>query len=191
LVARFGHSETVIIPNTVRYTVAGYNAGIRDHSNWTCRVEWETRLQNVERQTGMTFVAVRHLLGQAGAMELMAGRSRSTLGRRLWGWIRGFRSQRKLLTERQVFTEIDYTARPKEFDYPPSVSLPVMQRGQLNIVVFQQDLMFDDLLIRTRELRSAVYPPQRVEPGDVVVLSTGEKWERWIPLAVERKPARS
>jgi hypothetical protein len=95
------------------------------------------------------------------------------------------------LTQRQVFTEIDYTARPKEFDYPPSVSLPVMQRGQLNIVAFQQDLMFDDLLIRTRELRSAVYPPQRVEPGDVVVLSTGEKWERWIPLAVERKPARS
>jgi hypothetical protein len=90
-----------------------------------------------------------------------------------------------------VFTEIDYTARPMEFDYPPSVSLPVMQRGQLNMVVFQQDLLFDDLLIRATESRGVVYTPQRVKPGDVAVLSTGEEWGRCLPVAVERKPARS
>jgi SAM-dependent methyltransferase len=195
LIDRFGHRETVIIPNKVRFTVAGYNAGIRDRSNWTRRVEWETRIQNVERQTGITFAAVRHLLDQAGATELWAGRSRSTLGRWLRGWIRGwirrFQSPRTLLTQHQVFTESDYTARTKEFDYPQSVSLPVMQRGQLNMVVFQRDIMFDDLLIRATEVPSVVCTPQRVGPDDVVVLSTGEEWKRCIPLAVERKPARS
>ena len=69
-------------------------------------------------------------------MELAAGCSRLTLGRWLWGWVRRFWSQRKLLTQCQVFTEIDYMTRPQEFDYPPSVSLPVMQRGQLNIAIF-------------------------------------------------------
>jgi SAM-dependent methyltransferase len=190
LAARFGHSETVIIPNKVRYTVAGYHAGVRDRSHWTHRVEWETRIENVEHRSGLTFAAVRHLLDQVGATELTAGRSRLTLGRRLWGWIRRSRSQRKLLTQRQMFTEIDYTARMKAF-YPPSVSLPVMQRGQLNMVAFQQDLMFDDLLIRAAESRGVVCTPQRVEPGDAVVLSTGEEWERCIPLAVERKLAYS
>jgi SAM-dependent methyltransferase len=190
LVARFGHSATVMIPNKVRYTVAGYSAGVRDRRHWTRRIEWETRIQRVEHQTGMTFGAVRHLLDQTGATELAAGRSHLTLARWLWGWIRRFQSQRTLLTQRQVFTEIDYAARPKEFDYPPSVSLPVMQRGRLNIVVFQQELIFDDLLIRATESRSMVCTPRRVEPGDVAVLSTGEEWERCLPLAVEREQAR-
>jgi SAM-dependent methyltransferase len=192
LVGRFGHANTVVIPNKVRYTVAGYNAGVRDRSHWTRRVAWETRIQNVERQTGMTFAAMRHLLDQAGATELMGGRSSVTLRRWLWTLIQRFRSPpRKLLTQREVFTEIDYTARPTEFAYPPLVSLPVRQRGQLNLVVFQQDLLFDDLLIKTTESRSVVCTSQRVEPGDVAVLSTGEGWKRCIPLAVERQPARS
>src|SRR5262245_12442354 len=106
------------------------------------------RLAAIRRVAFMAFAAMRHLLDQAGDTELMAGRSRLTLGRWLWAWIQRFRSQRTLLTQRLRFTEIDYMARSKTFDYPQSVSLPVMQRGQLNIVVFQQDLMFDELLIR-------------------------------------------
>jgi trans-aconitate methyltransferase len=203
LVARFGHADTVIIPNKVRYTVAGCRAGVQDRSHWTRRVEWETRIENVERQTGMTFAAVRHLLDQAGAMDLTTGRPPWTLARlwrdgmrRVWGVVRALlghvdRSQRTLLTPRQVFAEIDYTARMKELDYPPSASLPVRQRGQLNLVVFQQDLLFDDLLIRTTESPSMVDPPQPVELGDVAILSTGGQWGRCIPCVVERNPARS
>jgi SAM-dependent methyltransferase len=201
LVGRFGNPETAIIPNKIRFTVAGYNNGVRDRSNWTSRVEWETCTQNVERQTGMTFAAVHRLVDQTGAAGLTTSRSRSARSHWLRRWIRRFRgvrrarlghldrSQRTLLTQRKLFTEINYTARTKEFGYPQSVSLPVMQRGQLNIVVFQRDMMFDDLLIRATESRSVVCMPQWVEPGDVVVLSTGEEWERCIPFTVERKPA--
>jgi Ribosomal protein L11 methyltransferase (PrmA) len=197
LLARFGHKDTTIIPNKVRYMVAGYHAGVHDRSHWTSRAEWETRIENVERRMGLTFGVVRHLLDQARTTDLTAGRPPWTLTRVWLGGMRRVRraarallghvdrSPRTLLTPRQVFTEINYTARMKELDYPPSVSLPVRQRGQLNLVVFQQDLLFDDLLLRTTESPSLVDPPQSVKPGDTAILSTREQWERCIPCVVE------
>lgn len=194
LLQRFGHSGTVVVPNKVRYTVAAYNAGARDRTGWTQHGEWDARVDNVERQAGISFRAVRQLVGKRSVPEPVDG---PTLGQRLrrgLGWLLGpaegvekpDRAPRMLLTGRQVFTEIDYSARLAQLDYPETVSLEVTQRGEVNLAVFQQDLLFDDLLIRTTRSPSKVCRPQPVEAGDVVVLSTGRQWKRCIPVSVKR-----
>ncbi|MBI1870606.1 MAG: hypothetical protein HYS07_05350 [Chlamydiae bacterium] len=82
--------------------------------------------------------------------------------------------------------EIDYEARSGVTNYPESVSLEVARPGRLNLVVWQQDLIFDDILIRSTESLNWVTPATSVEPQDKTILSTGSEWIQSIPMQVKK-----
>jgi hypothetical protein len=185
LVKRHGHSETAIIPNTVRYSVAGYDCPSLDDGKSKQIVEWETHVENTERHTGITFSALRELLDQVPPLFQIMGTPRRGAAYNQVGYFD--RSSMTLLTERKLFTEIDYNLRSDSLAYPASMSLPVAHAGRLNVITWQQDLVFDDILIRTTESMNPVIPAALVEAGDRAVLSTGADWQYGVPLKVEKR----
>lgn len=196
LVERFGHTGTAVVPNKVRYSAAGYDLKT-DRSLSTRRSEWVTHIGNVERQAGVTFAAVSQMLDHAGAPalteteHLLAGIgarwSPGLLGRPLLprNRLRFLdRSRMMLLTQPLPFAEIDYARPATALGYPPAASLPVTRSGRLKVIVWQQDLVFDDVLIRSTESVNVVDAPKDVAAGDMAVLSTGEAWRQTIPLTI-------
>ena len=183
LVRRLGHEGTAVVPNKVRYSVAGYDLGASDRSDATRAAEWNSHIANAERRAGMTFTAVRRALERAGVPPLTPG-GRAPLRRNV---LRYFdRSRMTLLTRPRIFAEIDYRLRSRAIEYPATASLLVARPGRLEAVVWQQDLAFDDLLIRTTESLSPVDAPKSVARGDTAILSTGGEWRRSVPLAIRR-----
>src|SRR5438034_9745657 len=154
LVKRHGHSKTAIIPNRVRYSVAGYDWTLFDDGDSKRIVEWKTHIENTERHTGVTFSALRERLDQVPPLFQLMGTPRRGVGGNQVGYFD--RSSMTLLTERKLFTEIDYNLRSDSLAYPESISLPVTHAGRLNVVTWQQDLVFDDILIRTTESMNPV-----------------------------------
>lgn len=186
---RLAHSGTAVIPNKVRYSVAGYAASAADRSGLTGKGQWEECIDRVEGQTGVTLSLARGLLGQgsqdrrdAGPLPPMAEFVSSR---------RGYadRHAMKQLTGRQLFTEIEYSRAAAAWSYPPSVRLRVTQAGRLDTTVWRQDLLFDELLIRSTETAYHVTPPRDVAAGDTAVLSTGGDWGDAIALSVDRAKA--
>jgi SAM-dependent methyltransferase len=198
LVQRFGHAGTAVVPNKVRYAAAGYDLRV-DGSSSTRVAEWTTHIVNVERQAGVTFAGVRQMLDQTGTPALTAtGNPLAGIGAR---WSRHLlrrpllqrnrlrfidRSHLMLLTRQIPFAEVDYASPATANGYPSIASLPVTRPGRLNVVVWQQDLVFDDLLIRSTESVNVVDAPEEVAPGDTAILSTGDRWDRTIPLVISR-----
>lgn len=189
LARRLAHSSTAIIPNKVRYSVAGYAASAADRSGLTGKGQWEESIEQVEGHTGVTLSLARRLLDQGwrdrqGAGPLppvaeVAGTGRGCAGRHTM----------KQLTARQLFTEIEYSPAAAAWSYPPSVRLPVTQAGRLDTTVWRQDLLFDELLIRSTETAYRVTTPGRVAAGDTAVLSTGGEWGDAIAFSVDRAMA--
>jgi threonine dehydrogenase-like Zn-dependent dehydrogenase len=185
LVKRHGHSKTAIIPNRVRYSVAGYDWTLFDDGDSKRIVEWKTHIENTERHTGVTFSALRELLDRVPPLFQIMGTPKRGAAYNQVGYFD--RSTMTLLTERKCFTEIDYNLRSGSIAYPESIALPVTHAGRLNVVAWQQDLVFDDILIRTTESMNLAIPAVLVETGDSAVLSTGPDWQDCVPLKVEKR----
>jgi threonine dehydrogenase-like Zn-dependent dehydrogenase len=185
LVKRHSHIETAIIPNRVRYSVAGYDCPLLDEGDSKRIVEWETHIENTERHTGVTFSALRELLDRVPPLFQIMGAPRRGAAYNQVGYFD--RSSMTLLTERKLFTEIDYNVRSDSIAYPEAISLPVIHAGRLNAIVWQQDIVFDDILIRTTESMNPVVPAALVETGDSAVLSTGADWQDGVPLKIEKR----
>lgn len=183
---RLAHSGTAVIPNKVRYSVAGYASSAPDRSGLTGRGQWEECIERVEGHTGVTLSLARGLLGQgwrdrrgAGPLPPMAESVSTRRGC-------ADRHAMKQLTGRQLFTEIEYSRAAAAWNYPPSVRLPVIQAGRLDTTVWRQDLLFGELLIRSTETAYPVTTPGRVAAGHTAVLSTGGEWRDHIALSVDR-----
>jgi len=198
LVQRYGRAGIAVIPNTVRYTVTGYALGA-NRNDATRMIEWNTHIDNAERFTGIAFTTVRQTLVRQGVPAVAA--SRPWLLRtaaRWWARRRGRpgvgrnalryfdRSTMTALTRPGVFTDIRYSTPSTALGYPSEVSLPVIQAGLLQVLVWQQDLVFDDLLIRTTETLSTVQTPTSVAKGDVATIHTGNEWRGSVPVEVKR-----
>jgi hypothetical protein len=98
------------------------------------------------------------------------------------------RSMLTALTQPALFTEVNYAVPSPVLDYPSTAQLPVTRSGQLKIVVWQQDLLFDDLLIRSTESLGVIDGPKAVVAGDIAILSTGDRSLRSVPVSVQRSP---
>jgi hypothetical protein len=196
LVKRFGARGTTVIPNKVRYSATGYDVS-SDRGESTQAIEWNTHIENAERQAGVSFGAVRKTLDHAGVPRLSGEALRWPEWWARW-WLRrlgrplpgrntlGYfdRSRMTALTRPQPFVEIDYAVASAGLEYPTSASLPVIRSGLLKLVIWQQDLLFDDILIRTTESVSVVDKARSVAPGETAILSTGSAWHRYVPLTV-------
>jgi hypothetical protein len=169
--------------------VAGYAATAADRSGHTGKGEWGECIERVEGHTGVTLSLTRGLLGQGWRDRRGPGPLPPTAESD--GTRRGCadRHTMKQLTGRQLFTEIEYSHAAAAWSYPPSVRLPVTQAGQLDTTVWRQDLLFDELLIRSTQTAYPVTPPRDVAAGDTAVLSTGGDWSDAIALSVDQAKA--
>ena len=59
LATRFAHPGTVFIPDTVRYTVAGYDSARPDRTESTLHYRWDSAVARAEGITGITMAAIR------------------------------------------------------------------------------------------------------------------------------------
>jgi predicted RNA methylase len=180
LIERYAHADTVFIPNKVRYSVTGYHHPMGNVDDSLNRIEIEKVIDNVERYTGMTFSAYRDVIREFRPQEPSGAKFR--------GMPRNdMKTNIALLTECRLFTEICYNDRLDQYTYPESCSLPVIHPGKLNVVIWQQDLIFDDILIRSRETVKLVAPASIVEPGMIVTLHTGQEWGDKLPITIDGK----
>ncbi len=186
LVQRFGHADTAIIPDTVRYTVAAYDSTTSDTTGYTRQGDWEDNIRRVEGQTGVTFSVARRLVDREWWSRL--GRDVPWLSQGSLTARFGYPDRRslRLLTARELFTQIDYTNPRTASTYPPSVTLPVSQPGRVDTTIWCQDLMFGDQLIRSTETTYPAAPHADVQPGDAAILSTGVEWGEALPLTLRR-----
>ena len=58
LATRFAHPGTVFIPDTVRYTVAGYDSARPDPTERTRQDRWDSAVARAEALTGITMAAI-------------------------------------------------------------------------------------------------------------------------------------
>jgi SAM-dependent methyltransferase len=180
---RYARADTIFIPNKVQYSVTGSYLPGGDFDPSKRRVELEKHIDNAERYTGMTFSACREMVRQdQWHSQSFEGNIRFPF----YSQIGHFdRSNLTMLTERTPFSEICYNDRPEQYLYPETCSLPVIHPGWCNAVIWQQDLVFDDILIRTTETINLVTPPSIVEPGMTVTIQTGQDWGNAVPIDVK------
>lgn len=187
LVRRFGRPGAAIIPDKVRYSVSGYDSACADSTGRTSKSEWEETVERIEGYAGISLAGIPQLTGDSLRRpvdeEWSRWLSQGNLAARF-----GYPDRRAVrqLTERSLFTEIDYNDSDGAVAYPPSVTLAVTQPGRLDTAIWRQDLAHGDLLIRSTETRQPLVTPQDVLTGDVAILSTADEWGDAIPLTVRR-----
>jgi SAM-dependent methyltransferase len=181
LIDRYAHDGSVTIPNKVRYWLTGYDAPGFDRQDARLRHEWKTQIANAERYADLSFSAVRSLLDDEAALPPLAA---ITPGRRSRPPLGVFdRTGMNVLTDRTLFSDVSYRRGGDPTTYPDAVALPIAYPGRFNTVVWQQDLIFDDILLRGSESVTRVTPPRFVEPGMTAVLTTGA-WNGAISMTI-------
>ncbi|HEY5986234.1 MAG TPA: class I SAM-dependent methyltransferase [Streptosporangiaceae bacterium] len=185
LAERFAHPGTVFIPNRVRYVVTGYDSRTPDPTGHTRRADWGASIDQIEGQTGLTLTAARRLVSPRWRKArlglevppLPPGRLTARSGH-------PDRSGMTQLTGTEPFTEIGYSRPETVSAYPASLALPITRSGRIDIVIWRQDLLFDDLLIRSTETAQPVEPADTVKPGDTVTLALDDRWNDKVPITV-------
>lgn len=184
LAERFARPGAALIPDTVRYSVAGYCSTAADTGPETRRGEWTETLERIEGYTGISLRTMRDVadpLSPRKARDLRPWLGPGALSARF-----GYVDRRGVtqLTEHAPFTEIDYHDPATARAYPESTTLRVIQPGRLDATIWRQDLCYGDLLIRSTETMHPVHRAHDVRPGDSAVLSTGSPWKKAIPLTI-------
>src|SRR5262245_7517486 len=182
LIERHACIDTVFIPNKVRYSVTGCYYLLGKVGALKSNVELEKYIENAEGYTGITLSACREMID---CVPQLPESFNALVRQDRPGYIN--RSNMTLLTERKLFTEICYNDRLDQYTYPESFSLPIIHPGRLNAVIWQQDIIFDDILIRTIETLKFVTPKPMVEPGMIIKLYIGLDWREKLSIAIDGK----
>jgi SAM-dependent methyltransferase len=185
LATRVAHPGTAFIPATVRYTVAGYASAGPDPTEHTLHDRWDSAVGRAEALTGITMAAIREFPGPdhstvMGRLLPHPGPRAARARRALAG------PDMRLLTSRELFTEISYADPATAAAYPPALTLTVTAPGRLDATIWRQELRSGDLLIRSTETTHPLSPPRDVQPGDTATLSTNDGWGDAIPLTIRR-----
>jgi SAM-dependent methyltransferase len=183
LATRFAHPGTAFIPGTVRYTVAGYDSAGGEPSEATLRDRWDSAVGGAEALTGVTMAGIRQF--PSADYSSIVDQLSQPLSPRAARFV-GAGRHGTLLTGRELFAEISYTAPETASAYPAALALTVTAPGRLDTTIWRQELKFGNLLIRRTDTTHAVTPPCDVRPGDTAILSTDGGWDA-IPLAIRRQ----
>lgn len=128
LAARFAHPGTVFIPDTVRYTVAGYDSARPDPTECTLQDRWDSAVARTEALTGITLAAIRQF--PSTDYSTVLERLSRTSGPRVGQVSRALAGpDMALLTSREVFTEISYADPATASAYPRTSPSPSPRPG--------------------------------------------------------------
>jgi SAM-dependent methyltransferase len=184
--ARFAHSATTFIPDRVRLSVACYDSRTADATSETRSAAWVETIERVESVAGLSMRAARFLVDPDWR--------RSRLGMavpplspdaRLTARF-GFpdRNLMTRLTDREIVAETVYRASGVEPAYPALMEIPVVRAGRLDGVIWRQDLVAADLLIRSTETFQPIDSAEPVIPLETVTLTLDSRWQSSVPTTI-------
>jgi SAM-dependent methyltransferase len=186
LAARFAHPSTAFIPDRVCHSAAGYDSRAADPTEETRSAAWVETIERVEGTTGLAMRSARFLVDPEWRRPRL-GRSVPPLspdGRLAARFGYPDRNVMTQLTSREPLSETVYAASAAEPSYPPSLVLPVTHAGRLDSVVWRQDLLAGDLLIRSSETLQPVDCPNPVIAGEAVTLTFDARWKETVPTTI-------
>lgn len=183
---RFAHPETVFIPDRVRLSVAGFDTRTADATSETRSVAWRETIERAESLSGLSMRAARFLVdpdwrkSRLGlAVPPLSPDARLTARF-------GFpdRNTMTQLTDREVVAEAAYGLRAARPRYPPSLDMPVTRAGRFDGVIWRQDIVAGDLIIRSTETFQAVDAAEPVIPRETVTLTLDDRWKVRVPATI-------
>lgn len=186
LAARFAHPGTAFIPDRVRHDAAGYDSRATDPTEETRSSAWVESIERVEGLAGLSMRSARFLVDPAWRRSRL-GRDvpplspDGRLAARLGYPDRNLMTQ---LTGREPLSETVHAASAAEPAYPQSLILPVTRAGRLDSVVWRQDLLAGDLLIRSSETLQPVDHPAAVIAGEALTLTLDTRWAETVPTTI-------
>lgn len=186
LAARFAHPGTDFIPDRVRHSAAGYDSRAADPTEETRSSAWVESIERVEGITGLSMRSARFLVDPEWRRSRL-GRGVPPLspdGRLAARFGYPDRNLMTQLTSREPLSETVYAASVAEPSFPRSLVLPVIRAGRLDSVVWRQDLLVDDLLLRSSETLQPVDCPNPVIAGEAVTLTFDTRWAETVPTTI-------
>jgi hypothetical protein len=88
------------------------------------------------------------------------------------------------LTDREIVAETRYARAGRRPAYPASLEIPVIRAGRLDGVLWRQDLMAGDLLIRSAETYQPVDSAEPVIAGETMTLTLDDRWRSSVPMTI-------
>jgi SAM-dependent methyltransferase len=173
---RFCADDCTVLPNGVRYRVAGCD-----------RLDWDlfTELSDLDESAGILRSAYGfdfQPLVDSAKQTVARGNSRpADAVRPQWrspttmASLRFPREDVRLLTGSHDFVTFDYAA-PSFPGFPPYARLRVAAPGRLSGVIWTQELLCDGQPVWTTESFSPLATPRTVAAGDEVVLAVDDEW---------------
>ncbi len=184
--ARFGHAKTTFIPDRVRLSVAGYDSRTPDATDETRNVAWVETIERIESTAGLSMRAARFLVDPEWRRDRL-GLSVPPLSpdARLTARF-GFpdRNVMTRLTDREIVAETRYARSGRTPAYPASLEIPVIRAGRLDGVLWRQDLIAGDLLIRSTETFQPVDSAEPVIVPETVTLTLDDRWRSSVPTTI-------
>jgi SAM-dependent methyltransferase len=183
---RFAHPATIFIPDRVRLSVAGFDTRTADVTGETKSVAWRETIERAESLSGLSMRAARFLVdpdwrkSRLGlAVPPLSPDARLTARF-------GFpdRNTMTQLTDREIVAEATYAQPDAAFSYPGSLEVPVTRAGRLDGVIWRQDIIAGDLLIRGTETFQAVDAAEPVIPRETVTLTLDDRWQLNVPTTI-------
>jgi predicted RNA methylase len=184
--ARFAHPATVFIPDRVRLSVAGFDSRTADATGETKSVAWRETIERVESIGGLSMRAARFLVdpdwrkSRLGlAVPPLSPDARLTARF-------GFpdRNTMTQLTDREVVAESAYGPAGPAPSYPASLEVPVTRAGRLDGVIWRQDIVAGDVLLRSTETFQTVDSAEPVIPRETVTLTLDDRWQANVPTTI-------
>jgi SAM-dependent methyltransferase len=183
---RFAHAATIFVPDRVRLSVAGFDTRTADATSETKSTAWRETIERTESLTGLSMRAARFLVdpdwrrSRLGlAVPPLSPDARLTA--RL-----GFpdRNAMTQLTDREVVAEAAFARGAAQPCYPKSLEVPVTRAGRLDGVIWRQDIVTGDLLIRSTEMFQSVDAAEPVIPRETLTLTLDDRWRLHVPATI-------
>lgn len=173
---RYGREGCTVLPGGIRYRVTGC-----ERNDWDLHTETSDLQQAADILHSVYDLDFQPLVDQT-MRELAIKRSRPIdPTSRDWrpptrmAAVRFPRPDVRLLTDADVFTEIDYSTASYG-GFPPEIALRVVNPGRLSGVLWTQELLHAGNPLWTTETFSPLREPLLVSAGDRVVVCTDDEW---------------
>jgi SAM-dependent methyltransferase len=183
---RFAHAATVFVPDRVSLSVAGFDTRTADATGETKSTAWRETIERAESLSGLSMRAA-HFLVDPDWRKSRLGLAVPPLSpdARLTARF-GFpdRNAMTQLTDREILAEAAYGRGAAQPVYPESIEVPVTRAGRLDGVIWRQDIIAGDLLIRSTEMFQSVDSAEPVIPRETVTLTLDDRWQLNVPTTI-------
>jgi len=183
---RFAHPATVFVPDRVRLSVAGFDTKTADATGETKSLAWRETIDRAESLSSLSMRATRFLVdpdwrkSRLGlAVPPLSPDARLTARF-------GFpdRNTMTQLTDREFVAQATFGLGAAPPAYPESIDVPVTRAGRLDGVIWRQDIVAGDLLIRSTETFQSVDASEPVIPRETVTLALDDRWQLNVPVTI-------